>query len=164
MEGPEASFSLHPGEPLPGEGNSLERVSAVGRLLYLGQAQLAQDGTYTCECSNVAGNSSQDQLLEVHGEPGWDDLNQVEGPRRGGGTKHAGRANRTLQNPSNGRNCGNENNFTCLLRRLAFDEPPLRVSSLQLVTSTREGQRGPKQPPLAQRNQIYLETVGNKAI
>uniref|UniRef100_A0A7N5KTI0 Hemicentin 2 n=1 Tax=Ailuropoda melanoleuca TaxID=9646 RepID=A0A7N5KTI0_AILME len=37
------------GEPLPGEGNSLERVSAVGRLLYLGQAQLAQDGTYTCE-------------------------------------------------------------------------------------------------------------------
>uniref|UniRef100_M3YMQ2 Hemicentin 2 n=1 Tax=Mustela putorius furo TaxID=9669 RepID=M3YMQ2_MUSPF len=55
------------GRPLPGEGNSLEQVSAVGRLLYLGQAQQAQDGTYTCECSNVAGNSSQDQLLEVHG-------------------------------------------------------------------------------------------------
>nr|XP_021547233.1 hemicentin-2 [Neomonachus schauinslandi] len=66
------------GQPLPGEGNSLEQVSAVGRFLYLGQVQLAQDGTYTCECSNVAGNSSQDQLLEVHGEPGWDDLNQSE--------------------------------------------------------------------------------------
>ncbi|KAK2497109.1 hypothetical protein MC885_006689 [Smutsia gigantea] len=26
----------------------------------------AQEGTYTCECSNVAGNSSQDQRLEVH--------------------------------------------------------------------------------------------------
>lgn len=84
VEGPGASFSLHPGQPLPGEGNSLEQVSAVGRLLYLGQTQPAQEGTYTCECSNVAGNSSQDQLLEVHGEPGWDDLNQVEGARRVG--------------------------------------------------------------------------------
>uniref|UniRef100_A0A8C0N075 Hemicentin 2 n=1 Tax=Canis lupus familiaris TaxID=9615 RepID=A0A8C0N075_CANLF len=57
------------GQPLPGEGNSLEQVSAVGRLLYLGQTQPAQEGTYTCECSNVAGNSSQDQLLEVHEPP-----------------------------------------------------------------------------------------------
>lgn len=56
----------------------------MGRLLYLGQAQPAQDGTYTCECSNVAGNSSQDQLLEVHGERGRDDLNRVEGARRWG--------------------------------------------------------------------------------
>ncbi|XP_058997342.1 hemicentin-2 [Mustela lutreola] len=63
------------GRPLPGEGNSLEQVSAVGRLLYLGQAQQAQDGTYTCECSNVAGNSSQDQLLEVHVPP------QIAGPQ-----------------------------------------------------------------------------------
>ncbi|XP_045626988.1 hemicentin-2 [Ursus americanus] len=63
------------GQPLPGEGNSLEQVSAVGRLLYLGQSQLAQDGTYTCECSNVAGNSSQDQLLEVHVSP------QIAGPQ-----------------------------------------------------------------------------------
>lgn len=65
-----ASFPLHPGQPLPGEGASLEQVSAVGRLLYLGQARPSQEGTYTCECSNVAGNSSQDQKLEVHGEPG----------------------------------------------------------------------------------------------
>lgn len=43
---------------------------AVGRLLYLGQAQSAQEGTYTCECSNAAGNSSQEQQLEVLGEPG----------------------------------------------------------------------------------------------
>ncbi|CAK7291594.1 HMCN2 [Vulpes lagopus] len=63
------------GQPLPGEGNSLEQVSAVGRLLYLGQTQPAQEGTYTCECSNVAGNSSQDQLLEVHVPP------QISGPR-----------------------------------------------------------------------------------
>ncbi|XP_072604459.1 hemicentin-2 isoform X2 [Vulpes vulpes] len=63
------------GQPLPGEGNSLEQVSAVGRLLYLGQTQPAQEGTYTCECSNVAGNSSQDQLLEVHVPP------QIAGPR-----------------------------------------------------------------------------------
>lgn len=75
---------LPPGQPLPGEGNSLEQVSAVGRLLYLGQAQPAQEGTYTCECSNAAGNRSQDQLLEVHGEPGWDDLNPVERARRAG--------------------------------------------------------------------------------
>lgn len=69
---------------MPGEGAGLEQVSAVGRLLYLGQAQPAQEGTYTCECSNVAGNSSQDQQLEVHGELGWDDLSQEEGARRVG--------------------------------------------------------------------------------
>uniref|UniRef100_A0A2K6K1Q6 Hemicentin-2 n=1 Tax=Rhinopithecus bieti TaxID=61621 RepID=A0A2K6K1Q6_RHIBE len=63
------------GQPLPGEGAGLQQVSAVGRLLYLGQAQLAQEGTYTCECSNVAGNSSQDLQLEVHVPP------QIAGPR-----------------------------------------------------------------------------------
>ncbi|XP_039085354.1 hemicentin-2 [Hyaena hyaena] len=63
------------GQPLPGEGNSLEQVLAAGRLLYLGQAQPAQEGTYTCECSNVAGSSSQHQLLEVHVPP------QIAGPR-----------------------------------------------------------------------------------
>ncbi|XP_046530474.1 hemicentin-2 isoform X1 [Equus quagga] len=63
------------GQPLPREGASLEQVSAVGRLLYLGQAHRAQEGTYTCECSNVAGNSSQDQRLEVHVPP------QIAGPR-----------------------------------------------------------------------------------
>uniref|UniRef100_A0A2K6UV43 Hemicentin-2 n=1 Tax=Saimiri boliviensis boliviensis TaxID=39432 RepID=A0A2K6UV43_SAIBB len=63
------------GKPLPRDGAGLQRVSAVGRLLYLGQAQLAQEGTYTCECSNVAGNSSQDQQLVVHVPP------QIAGPR-----------------------------------------------------------------------------------
>ncbi|KAM7093056.1 hemicentin-2 [Molossus nigricans] len=62
------------GQPVPGEGAGLEQVSAVGRVLYLGQAQPAQEGTYTCECSNVAGNSSQDQQLEVHVPP------QIAGP------------------------------------------------------------------------------------
>lgn len=70
--GTRAVFSRLPGQPVPGEGASLEQVSAVGRLLYLGQAQVAQEGTYTCECSSVAGNSSQDQRLEVHGELGRD--------------------------------------------------------------------------------------------
>lgn len=77
-------FLLLPGQPVPGEGAGRGQVSAVGRLLYLGRAQPAQEGTYTCECSNVAGISSQDQQLEVHGEPGWDDLNQAEGARRVG--------------------------------------------------------------------------------
>ncbi|XP_055255516.1 hemicentin-2 isoform X3 [Moschus berezovskii] len=62
------------GQPLPREGASLGQVSAVGRLLYLGQAQPAQEGRYTCECSNVAGNSSQDQQLVVYVPP------QIAGP------------------------------------------------------------------------------------
>lgn len=70
--GTRAVFSRLPGQPVPREGASLEQVSAVGRLLYLGQAQVAQEGTYTCECSSVAGNSSQEQRLEVHGELGRD--------------------------------------------------------------------------------------------
>jgi hypothetical protein len=63
-----------PGQPLPRDGAGLESVLAVGRMLYLEQAWPAQEGTYTCECSNVAGTSSQDQRLEVHGEQcqGWD--------------------------------------------------------------------------------------------
>ncbi|GAB1286208.1 Hemicentin-2 [Apodemus speciosus] len=62
----EKHFNLHVwGQPLPGEGDGLEQVLAVGRLLYLGQAQSAQEGTYTCECSNAAGSSSQEQQLEV---------------------------------------------------------------------------------------------------
>lgn len=71
-QGTSGVFSLRQGQPVPGAGPGLEQVSAVGRLLYLGQAQPAQEGTYTCECSNVAGGSSQDQQLEVHGEPGWE--------------------------------------------------------------------------------------------
>ena len=74
---------MHPGQPLPGEGASLAQVSAVGRLLYLGLAQPAQEGTYTCECSNVAGNSSEDQQLVVYGESDWDDLDQAERAGRG---------------------------------------------------------------------------------
>lgn len=62
-------FLTVPGQPLPGEGDGQEQVLAVGRLLYLGQAQSAQEGTYTCECSNAAGTSSQEQQLEVLGEP-----------------------------------------------------------------------------------------------
>lgn len=66
---PCSGFSLAtPGRPLPGEGPGGEQVSAVGRLLYLERARPAQEGTYTCECSNVAGNSSRDHRLVVHGE------------------------------------------------------------------------------------------------
>jgi len=100
-------FLMHPGQPLPGEGVSLAQVSAVGRLLYLGRAQPAQEGTYTCECSNVAGNSSQDQQLVVYGESDWDDLDQAEGAGRGQpegwATRHPGRADLTPQNPSKDR-------------------------------------------------------------
>nr|XP_033715233.1 hemicentin-2-like [Tursiops truncatus] len=63
------------GQPLPMDGAGLGQLSAVGRLLYLAQAQPAQEGTYTCECSNVAGNSSRDQQLEVFVPP------QIAGPR-----------------------------------------------------------------------------------
>ncbi|XP_063100238.1 hemicentin-2 isoform X2 [Cavia porcellus] len=63
------------GQLLPGEAPGGEQVSVVGRLLYLGRARPAQEGTYTCECSNVAGNSSQAQRLEVHAPP------QIAGPR-----------------------------------------------------------------------------------
>uniref|UniRef100_A0A2K6FSN4 Hemicentin 2 n=1 Tax=Propithecus coquereli TaxID=379532 RepID=A0A2K6FSN4_PROCO len=63
------------GQPLPGEGAGLEQASAVGRLLYLGRARPAQEGTYTCECSNAAGSSAQEWQLEVHVPP------QITGPR-----------------------------------------------------------------------------------
>lgn len=41
---------------------------------------------------------------------------------------------------------------------------PLPASLLPLVSGRREGRQDPKQPPLAQRNQMYLETLGNKAM
>ncbi|EHA98367.1 Hemicentin-1, partial [Heterocephalus glaber] len=63
------------GQPLPGEGPGKEQVSVVGRLLYLGQTRLEQEGNYTCECSNVAGSSSQAQRLVVQVPP------QISGPR-----------------------------------------------------------------------------------
>lgn len=66
MKGP---FLIAPGQPLPGERDGLGQVSAVGRLLYLGQVKSSQEGTYICECSNTAGTSSQEQQLEVLGEP-----------------------------------------------------------------------------------------------
>ncbi|VTJ68807.1 Hypothetical predicted protein [Marmota monax] len=63
------------GRPLPGEGPGLGQALAVGRLLYLGPALQAQAGTYTCECRNPAGSSSQDQQLEVLVPP------HITGPR-----------------------------------------------------------------------------------
>ncbi|XP_012576655.1 PREDICTED: hemicentin-2 [Condylura cristata] len=63
------------GQPLPGEGAELRQVLAAGRLLFLGRARQAQGGTYTCQCSNAAGTSSQDQQLEVHAPP------QITAPR-----------------------------------------------------------------------------------
>ncbi|XP_056668537.1 hemicentin-2 isoform X2 [Monodelphis domestica] len=54
---------------VPTDGGSTEPISAVGRLLYLGKAQPSQEGNYTCECSNIAGNSSQEQHLEVYVAP-----------------------------------------------------------------------------------------------
>lgn len=100
--GTRAVFSRLPGQPVPREGASLEQVSAVGRLLYLGQAQVAQEGTYTCECSSVAGNSSQEQRLEVHGELGRDDLAEAA---RGAGDWAPGRADPPPpQNSSQDRN------------------------------------------------------------
>ncbi|XP_012784766.2 hemicentin-2 [Ochotona princeps] len=57
------------GQLLPGQGPGLKQVSVVGRLLYLGQARPDQEGTYTCECSNIAGNSSQNLRVEVNVPP-----------------------------------------------------------------------------------------------
>lgn len=34
------------------------------------KVRMADEGSYTCECSNAAGRSSQEHRLEVHGEPG----------------------------------------------------------------------------------------------
>ncbi|XP_053523819.1 hemicentin-2 [Artibeus jamaicensis] len=63
------------GQPVPGAGSGPEQASAVGRLLYLGLAQPGHEGEYTCDCSNVAGNSSRTLQLEVHVPP------QIAGPR-----------------------------------------------------------------------------------
>ncbi|XP_012372192.1 hemicentin-2 [Octodon degus] len=71
---PKVSWSKD-GQLLPGKEPGGEHLSVVGRLLYLARAQPAQEGTYTCVCSNVAGNSSQDQQLVVHAPP------QIAGPR-----------------------------------------------------------------------------------
>lgn len=110
---------------MPGEGPGLEQVSAVGRLLYLGQAQPAQEGTYTCECSNVAGGSSQDQQLEVHGERGWE---TCPGGRviRGG--------DQAPRNLGQDRTGDGEDTFTVPLRLLASDQPLLPGGFLQPLT------------------------------
>ncbi|ELV11784.1 Hemicentin-2 [Tupaia chinensis] len=68
------------GQLLPGQNASLEQVSAVGRLLYLGQALPAQEGVYTCECSSVAGSSSQAQRLHVTCFPPAPVPPQITGP------------------------------------------------------------------------------------
>lgn len=51
---------MEPGRP--------ERISAGGRLLYIGKVQTADEGSYTCECSNAAGSSRREHRLEVDGE------------------------------------------------------------------------------------------------
>lgn len=65
---------------------------AVGRLLYLGQAQSAQEGTYVCECSSTAGTSSRAQQLEVLGKPcqgGEACTDEGKSCRLGGGSSEA---------------------------------------------------------------------------
>ncbi|XP_023961842.2 hemicentin-2 isoform X1 [Chrysemys picta bellii] len=53
------------GTPLAMELGRPERISAGGRLLYIGKVQMADEGSYTCECSNVAGSSRREHRLEV---------------------------------------------------------------------------------------------------
>ncbi|EMP34679.1 Hemicentin-2 [Chelonia mydas] len=53
------------GTPLAMEPGRPERISAGGRLLYIGKVQTADEGTYTCECSNAAGSSRREHRLEV---------------------------------------------------------------------------------------------------
>lgn len=127
-QGTKGFFLLLPGQPVPREGAGLEQVSAVGRMLYLGQAQPAQEGTYTCECSNVAGNSSQDQQLEVHGELGWDDVSQAEGARRvGNQAPWQGRSH--PQNLSQDRNRNMRTLPRCLLDYRRFINCPSQSAS-----------------------------------
>uniref|UniRef100_A0A8C3XUU2 Hemicentin-2 n=3 Tax=Chelydra serpentina TaxID=8475 RepID=A0A8C3XUU2_CHESE len=53
------------GTPLATELGRPERISAGGRLLYIGKVQTADEGSYTCECSNAAGSSRREHRLEV---------------------------------------------------------------------------------------------------
>ncbi|XP_030391158.1 hemicentin-2 isoform X2 [Gopherus evgoodei] len=53
------------GMPLALELGRPKRISAGGSLLYIGKVQTADEGSYTCECSNVAGSSRREHWLEV---------------------------------------------------------------------------------------------------
>nr|XP_032653549.1 hemicentin-2 isoform X2 [Chelonoidis abingdonii] len=53
------------GMPLALELGHPKRISAGGRLLYIGKVQTADEGSYACECSNVAGSSRREHWLEV---------------------------------------------------------------------------------------------------
>lgn len=156
-QGPGPSFSLHPGQPLPREGASLEQVSAVGRLLYLGQAQRAQEGTYTCECSNVAGNSSQDQRLEVHGEPGWDGLTRRRGRKGRQCSSLAGQTH--CQNPSKDRDSDDEDRSPFPLRWLAVSSVPLPSSFCSSLSNRERGALGPRSPQWPGEKQHTLKQM-----
>ncbi|XP_067398294.1 hemicentin-2 [Emydura macquarii macquarii] len=53
------------GKPLPLERGRPARISAGGRLLYIGKVQTTDEGSYTCECSNAAGSSRREHRLKV---------------------------------------------------------------------------------------------------
>ncbi|KAM6117600.1 hemicentin-2 [Phoenicopterus ruber ruber] len=57
------------GEPLSTQPESPKLVSTGGSMLYIEKVQLADKGTYTCECRNAAGGSSKEHRLEVHAPP-----------------------------------------------------------------------------------------------
>lgn len=55
-----------PGSPLIDEERA--QVAAGGRLLQISRVQVANEGVYSCVCSNEAGSSQRDYLLEVYGK------------------------------------------------------------------------------------------------
>ncbi|XP_071981860.1 hemicentin-2 isoform X2 [Engystomops pustulosus] len=55
------------GSPLMDEERT--QVSAGGRLLQFGRVQVSNDGVYSCVCSNEAGSSQRDYILEVYALP-----------------------------------------------------------------------------------------------
>ncbi|XP_025060802.1 hemicentin-2 [Alligator sinensis] len=57
------------GEPILVDFGSPELISAGGRLMSIEKVRTADEGSYTCECSNAAGHSSQEHRLEVHALP-----------------------------------------------------------------------------------------------
>uniref|UniRef100_A0A8C5QBV6 Hemicentin 2 n=1 Tax=Leptobrachium leishanense TaxID=445787 RepID=A0A8C5QBV6_9ANUR len=57
------------GSPLAVDDSGLKVVSAGGRLLHINKVQVLDEGSYTCECSNAAGSSQQEYVLEVYALP-----------------------------------------------------------------------------------------------
>ncbi|XP_069842937.1 hemicentin-2 [Dendropsophus ebraccatus] len=55
------------GSPLVDEERA--QVSAGGRLLQISRVQVSNEGAYSCVCSNEAGSSQRDYLLEVYALP-----------------------------------------------------------------------------------------------